>query len=127
MVPTVVACGDDDQPTGPVAPADFDIVVETMRDTVKVRWDAQTGVDSFKVEITSNPTFTRWVMGGNDRKLFSPAPTVLKTAPTTRQGCQHWDGANWSFVETGADMWQMLTQYFQPLADAQLQKLNQDI
>ena len=36
----------------------------------------------------------------------------------------HWDGTNWSFVETGPDGFQMIPQYFQPLTDAQLTDLN---
>jgi hypothetical protein len=58
-----VACGDDEQPTGPTAPSDFDIVATTDTDVVTVSWDAQSGVDSFKVELSWNPTLTQWVLG----------------------------------------------------------------
>jgi len=65
-----VACGDD-EPTGPVAPADFEITAETSADSVTVSWDAQTSVDSFKVELTWNPTLTQWVAGTATEAVFT--------------------------------------------------------
>ena len=69
-----VACGDDEeQPTGPNPPADFDITAVTQADRVTVSWDAQTGVDSFKVQLSWNPTLTEWVTGDFSSLDFTAA------------------------------------------------------
>jgi len=58
---SVAACEDDDEVTGPNKPGTFTITAETVRDSVKVMWNARTDTDSFKVVISSNPTYTQWV------------------------------------------------------------------
>ncbi len=72
LAASVVACGDDDDGTGPPAkPGAFTISVSTIVDSVKVTWAALANVDSFKVEITSNPTFTKWVSGSATQAVFT--------------------------------------------------------
>jgi predicted CXXCH cytochrome family protein len=73
LVVSVGACSDDDdEPTGtPNPPGSFQITAETVRDSVKVMWDARTDTDSFKVEISSNPTYTQWVAGTETMAAFT--------------------------------------------------------
>ena len=73
FVGMAVACGDDDDngPTGPNPPAAFTIAATTNVDSVVVTWDALTGVDSFVVEITTNPTLTKTVLGNATQAIFT--------------------------------------------------------
>lgn len=68
LAASVVACGDE--------PDAFTISVATSVDSVKVTWAALANVDSFKVQITSNPTFTKWVSGSATEGVFTSADGV---------------------------------------------------
>ena len=55
LAAAMLACEDNEEPTGPNLPASFTIAVETNVDTVWVSWAALANVDSFLVELRTNP------------------------------------------------------------------------
>jgi predicted CXXCH cytochrome family protein len=67
---TVVAC-DDDEPTAPQPPGTFTITAETNVDSIELAWTAMANVDSFRAEIATNPTLTKWVAGDATEAMFT--------------------------------------------------------
>ncbi|MGD2217130.1 MAG: hypothetical protein PVJ64_10245 [Gemmatimonadales bacterium] len=64
----LVACGCEQ---GPPPPAVFSIVAASFPDSVKLEWQMQANVDSFRAELTGERTLTKWVAGGAETAVFT--------------------------------------------------------
>jgi hypothetical protein len=72
LAAAMLACEDNEEPTGPNLPASFTIAVETNVDTVWVSWAALANVDSFLVELRTNPdTLSQSVAGDDTLAVFT--------------------------------------------------------
>jgi predicted CXXCH cytochrome family protein len=75
-IASVSACAEEDQVAGPNPPGEFTITAESVRDSVKVMWDKREDADSFKVAISSNPTYTKWYYAEDTMAVFTSGDGV---------------------------------------------------
>ena len=76
MVGLVNACEEESAVAGPNPPGDFTVTAETVRDSIKVMWGKREDTDSFKVAISSNPTYTKWYYAADTMAVFTSSDGV---------------------------------------------------
>ncbi len=69
-------------------PSAFSIMAATFPDSVKLEWQAQTGVDSFRVELAGEQTLTKWLAGGDE---IVGGETRSDESPTVTANGFPWD------------------------------------